>query len=195
MTRRRSLKRIERSGLKDLLSTRTFETFRTVEPWQAEMKRKGQAFLTDNDGKWFAAMGAVGSGKTHLCTAICGELLNAGLEVRYIRWRNEGARLKSLVAARDEYERMIAPLKTVQVLYIDDLFKSQTGKELTQGDINLAFELLDHRYGDQRLVTIISSEKTVEEILTIDEAIGSRIFDRCRDYYLCLTGNKNQRIR
>ena len=189
------MKRIERSGLKDLLSTRTFEAFQTVEPWQVEMKRKGQAFLTDNSGKWFAAMGAVGSGKTHLCTAICGELLNAGLEVRYIRWRNEGARLKSLVNARDEYERMIEPLKTVKVLYVDDLFKTQSGKELTQGDINLAFELLDHRYSDPRLITIISAEKTIEEILSIDEAVGSRIFERCKGYYLCLTGNKNQRIR
>lgn len=195
MARRRSLKRIERSGLKELLSAYTFDAFQTGEPWQAAMKNKARSFLSDATGKWFAAMGSIGSGKTHICTAICGELLNTGSDVRYVRWRNEGAKLKALVNNRDEYERMIEPLKTVKVLYIDDLFKTQTGKEITQGDINLAFELLDYRYGNRHLVTIISSEKTIEEILSIDEAVGSRIFERCKDYYLCLTGNKNQRLR
>lgn len=195
MARRRSLKRIERSGLRDLLCAYTFDTFQTVEPWQAEMKRKAQAFLSDNEGKWFAAMGSVGSGKSHICTAICGELLNAGMEVRYMLWRDEGGRLKAAVNDSEEYERLIGPLKTVKVLYIDDLFKTQKGKEISQGDINLAFELLNYRYVNRRLVTIISSEKTIEDILSIDEAVGSRIFERCKDYYLPLTGRKNWRLR
>lgn len=195
MAKRRSLKRIERSGLTGLLSTYTFQAFQTSEPWQAEMKRKAQAFLTDNEGKWFAAMGAVGSGKSHICTAICGELLNAGLEVRYMRWRDDGGRIKAAVNDNEEYSRLIEPLKTVRVLYIDDLFKTQAGKEVTAGDVNLAFELLDHRYADRRLITVLSSEKTIGDILNIDEAVGSRIFERCRDYYVQLDGQKNWRLR
>lgn len=195
MARRRSLKRIERSGLRDALVSYTFDAFRTDEPWQAQMKQKAQAFLADNEGKWFAAMGSVGSGKSHICTAICGELLNAGLEVRYMLWRDEGARLKAVVNDSEAYSRLIEPLKTVKVLYIDDLFKTQAGKEVTQGDINLAFELLNYRYVNKRLVTILSSEKTIEDILNIDEAVGSRIYERCKDYYLRLTGRKNWRLR
>lgn len=195
MARRRSLKRIERSGLRDALASYTFDAFRTDEPWQAQMKQKAQAFLADNEGKWFAAMGSVGSGKSHICTAICGELLNAGLEVRYMLWRDEGARLKAAVNDSEAYSRLIEPLKTVRVLYIDDLFKTQAGKEVTQGDINLAFELLNYRYANKRLVTILSSEKTIEDILSMDEAVGSRIFERCRDYYVRLTGAKNWRLR
>lgn len=195
MGRRRSLQRIKQSGLTGMLDAYTFEKFQTPEPWQVSMKRKAQAFLTDNEGKWFAAMGSVGSGKSHICTAICGELLNAGMEVRYMLWRDDGGRIKAAVNDSAEYSRLIEPLKTVKVLYIDDLFKTQAGKEVTQGDINLAFELLNYRYVNPRLVTILSSEKTIEDILSIDEAVGSRIYERCKDYYLRLIDRKNWRLR
>ena len=33
---------------------------------------------------WFVTTGRSGAGKTHLCTAICGELLHRGLPVRYM---------------------------------------------------------------------------------------------------------------
>lgn len=195
MAKRRSLKRIERSGLKGALVSYTFDAFETSEPWQVEMKRKAREFLADSAGKWFMAAGSVGSGKSHICTAICGELLNAGLEVRYMRWRDDGGRIKAAVNDNEEYSRLIEPLKTVRVLYIDDLFKTQAGKEVTAGDVNLAFELLDHRYADRRLITVLSSEKTIGDILNIDEAVGSRIFERCRDYYVQLDGQKNWRLR
>lgn len=194
MAKRRSLKRIERSGLQGALAACTFGTFRTEEPWQAEMKRKAVEFLGDYSGKWFAAMGCVGAGKSHICTAICGELLNAGKEVRYMLWRDHGGRLKAAVNNSEEYSRLVEPLKAVDVLYIDDFFKTQSGKEVTQGDVNLAFEILNYRYINPKLVTILSSEKTIEEILDIDEAVGSRIYERCRDYYIRLVNRKNWRL-
>lgn len=193
--KRRSVKRIERSGLKDVLSSYTFERFQTVDTWQKEMKRKAQNFLSDNEGKWFAAMGSVGSGKSHICTAICKELLEAGKEVRYMLWRDESMKIKAAANDGEEYDRLIDPLKRVKVLYIDDLFKTQKGKEVTQADVNLAFELLNYRYVNRSLITVISSEKTIEEILDIDEAVGSRIYERCKEYYLRLSGKPNWRLR
>lgn len=196
MGRRRSLQRIRESGLQGQLERCTFERFETPEPWQAAMKQKARAFLSDNRGKWFVAAGAVGSGKSHICTAICGALLNAGLEVRFMSWRDEGGRIKAAVNDNGEYTRLIEPLKRVRVLYIDDLFKTPAGSAVTQGDVNLAFELLNSRYMDPRLVTVISSEKTIEEMLNIDEAVGSRIYERSRDYYIRLAGQgMNWRLR
>lgn len=195
MAKRKSLRRIERSGLKEQLEAYTFKTFLTNEPWQAFMKRKAEEFLSDNKGKWFIACGSVGAGKTHICTAICGELLNAGLEVRYMRWRDDGRRIKAVINENTEYDAMVEPLKKVSVLYIDDLFKTQRGKEISVGDVNLAFDILDARYSNRTLMTIISSEKTPEEIMEIDEGVGSRIYERCKDYCLRLTGDKNLRLR
>lgn len=194
MEARRSMWRIERSGMKSLIEEYTFESFNTAEPWQAEMKRRALSFLESGGAAWFAAMGSVGAGKTHICTAMCGKLLSEGKAVRYMLWRDESVKIKAAVNDTSEYAALMDPLKAAPVLYIDDLFKTKQGERISQGDINLAFELLNYRYCNKSLVTIISSEKTIEEITDIDEAIGSRIYERSKGFYLKLTGNKNRRL-
>jgi DNA replication protein DnaC len=195
MTKRRGLLRIERSGLKDALSNYTFESYQTPHDWQKKAKVQAMNYVVSSNGKWFCALGAVGSGKSHLCTAICGQFLNAGFEVRYMLWRDDSRKIKAVVNDAEEYEKLVEPLKEVQVLYIDDFFK--TGEQgISSADINLAFEILNARYIRKNLVTIISSELTIEKILNIDEAIGSRIKEKSRDFCLCFEGtDKNWRLR
>lgn len=196
MTTRRALARIERSGLKDLMTRYTFEKYLTPNPWQKKAKETAQRYLENPNGAWFAALGAVGAGKTHLCTAICAELLNCGQDVRYMLWKDESRQLKAAVNDSEDYERLIRPLQTVRVLYIDDFWKTKKYEQPSQGDINLAFEILNARYNDSRLITIISSERVIQDLLDIDEAVGSRILERTRGFCLNLPGNdKNWRLR
>ena len=75
------------------------------------------------------------------------------------------------------------------MLYIDDFFKGS----VSDADINLAFELLNDRYNSKRM-TILSSERSVEDILELDEAIGSRIYERSKGFYARLPA-KNWRLR
>ncbi|HCA28882.1 MAG TPA: hypothetical protein DEP23_04580 [Ruminococcaceae bacterium] len=199
---RRSYWNIERSGLKGLLSQYTFENFQTPERWQKELKLGAKRFLTDYKGKWLYVGGQVGAGKTHICTAIVGEFLKKGVEARYMLWRDEAVKIKAAVTDDYEYGRLINPLKTVPVLYIDDFFKTANDdrgqkKKPTQGDINVAFELLNYRYNSDRLVTIISSERTINEILDCDEAVGSRVYQRTKDYCWVIGKDikKNYRLR
>lgn len=194
MEQRRSLHKIERSGMKELLERCTLENFKTTEPWQSGMKRKAVGYLEDTDGRWFAALGAVGAGKTHICTAVCGELLKRGCEVRYMLWRDESVKIKAMANDADEYERLIRPFKYAKVLYIDDLFKTKKGEQIRAVDVNLAFELLNYRYCNKKLTTIISSEKTMNELMNIDEAVASRIYERCADWCIELLGDKNRRL-
>lgn len=192
---RRSMRNISKSGLQSLLSACTFETYRTPSEWQKDARSAAERFTEDDTGKWFMACGSVGSGKTHLCTAICGELLKKGVEVRYMLWRDESVKLKACVNENAEYHKMIHPLKTVRALYIDDFFKTEQGKNPTTADINLAFEILNARYANKYLITIISTEKSPEELLEIDEAIGSRIYERIRGYCVRIEGkDKNWRL-
>jgi DNA replication protein DnaC len=196
MDKRESLRLIERSGLSSTLATCTFETFQTPEQWQADAKAKAMDFVADHEGKWFLAAGAVGSGKTHLCTAICGQLLSLGVPVRYMLWRDVCGRLKASVNDNDEFERIIGPLKRVPVLYIDDFFKTEQGRDPTTADVNIAFELLNVRYVDRAKVTIISTERSPEKLCAIDEAVGSRIYERCKGNILFTQGDvKNWRMR
>ena len=194
---RRTLKRIEKSGLKGLLTEYTFDTFRTDSQWQTQAKQAALSYLEDYSGNWFFAGGQVGAGKTHLCTAIVGELLNRGMSAWYMLWRDDTVSLKAVITDDEAYSTGITALKEVDILYIDDFFKTEKGKYPTTADINIAFELLNYRYNRRELVTLISSERLIDDILEIDEAVGSRIYQRCKKYCLVIEYDraKNYRLK
>lgn len=195
MSWRRSLRRLERSGLQELVKRCRFDTYQTQEPWQVRSKQKAEGYAADPAGRWFLASGQPGSGKTHLCVAICRELMLRGMEVRYLLWRDAVTRLKAAVNDSEEYARLMEPLKRVAVLYIDDFFKTGRGQQPTVGDVNAAFELLNARYMSEDKLTVISTERSVEELLDIDEAVGSRIYERSRGCGIALEGEgKNWRL-
>ena len=116
----------------------------------------------------------------HIAHRICSRLMDSGKAVRYMLWRDASAELKALVTDGEEYQARIKPFKTVPVLYIDDFLKGGH----SEADIRLAFEILNSRYNDSQLRTIISSEITLFEILGLDEAVGGRIYERSRGYVL-----------
>lgn len=196
MAARRSINRLKRSGLENMICQNTFERFETLEKWQAEAKIKAQEFAKNPCGRWFFASGNPGSGKTHLCVAACREIMLKGIEVRYMLWRTDSSRAKATVNDAEEYAKIVDPLKAVPVLYIDDFFKTGREERPTVGDINLAFEILNARYNDPKLVTLISTERSFSELLEIDEALGSRIYERAKNTNISLKGtDKNWRLR
>lgn len=192
---RASIRRIQNSGLAEVLEEYTFDNFKTEQTWQKVIKGIALRFVGDHDGKWLYAGGQVGAGKTHLCTAVAGELLKQGKSVRYMLWRDDSVQLKGCVNDDYEYSRLIEPLKRVDVLYIDDLFKTMQGKAVTQADVNLAFELLNFRYINKHLITILSGEKSVDDLIGIDEAVGSRIYQRSKDYCIDIARDKSRNYR
>lgn len=172
MPKRRVMRRMHESGLDSIIRDYTFASYRAAEPWQADMLTRAQQYAAEPKGWWYVC-GTPGTGKTHLCTAICGALLKRGQDVRYMLWREDAPRLKALITDAEVYEAEMQTLKDVGVLYIDDFFKGS----ITEADKNLAFELLNARY-NRRAITIISSERTIEDVLDIDEGLGSRIHER-----------------
>lgn len=196
MTIRNNRRRIEQSGLSDLLSRYTFKAWQPNEPWQKEILDGAKRFAANPDG-WFSVSGKPGTGKTHICTAICGELMKKGYDVRYMLWRDAATTLKAnSTADAAAYSHEITPLKTVQVLYIDDFFKTGGKRPPTVMDANLAFEIINARYNARDLITIVSSERSLDELMRIDEATASRIYERTkrnRNYYN-LAGMSNFRM-
>ena len=198
---RDSIRLIEKSGLKKLLKKNTFGTFETDTEFRRFVYAKAQAFLKEieknTDGvKWFYFGGQVGCGKTHICTAIVGELLtNKNKPTLYMQWREDVTSLKANVMNAYEYENRMKAFKTVDVLYIDDLFKTEKGKTPTTADINIAFEILNYRYNQNDLITVISSEKTAFELLEVDEAVASRIVENARDFRVDVKNDKTKNYR
>ena len=194
MQQRRNLWRLHRSGLEDAIERCTFATWKTPDRWQVQAKNLAEKYVAERKG-WFVAAGHVGSGKTHLCTAICAELLNAGVDTLYMLWRDVATQAKAVVTDDEAYAKIVSPLKKVRALYIDDFFKMGKGQQPTVGDVNLAFEVINSRYNDRSKLTIISTERTMEDLLDIDEAVGSRIYERSKGYLLDFTGKPNWRLR
>ena len=192
---RESIKRIKKSGLETLMKDYTFDNYKDTEGWQKSIKQKARAYLNDNHKKWFYIGGQVGCGKTFICTAITTELINRGKQAVYMLWRDEVVPLKANVNNFPDYDNRMKELKNAEVLYIDDFFKTEKGKEPTSADVNIAFELLNYRYNNHDLITIISSERTIEDIMQIDEAVGCRIYQRAKDYYLSISPDMNKNMR
>ena len=186
--RKRNMERLARSGLTELAERCTFESFKTSEPWQEKAKAAALAYLDSPKGAWFFICGRTGSGKTHLCTAICKELIDRGKEVYYLKWREEAPELKALVKDPALYRERIKKLSEIPVLYIDDFLKGS----VTEADINLAYRLLNERYNARRR-TIISSERSIRDISGFDEAIAGRIFELAKEYCF-MTANVNYRM-
>ena len=193
---RKSIRILKKSGLSGLVGRCTFARYQENVPWQAYAKQMAIRYADNPAGKWFVASGNAGSGKTHLCVAICRELMLRGIETRYTLWRDEATRIKAVANCREEYDALINPLKEVSVLYIDDFYKVGGGVKPTGPEISLAFELLNSRYNDVSKITVISTEHSMAELLSIDEAVGSRIYERAKGNILELSGQeKNWRMR
>lgn len=172
---RRSIGRMKESGLEKQIEDLTFDKFQAIEDWQKKVMHIAQDYARNQNG-WLLLCGQSGSGKTHLCTAVARQLLLDGHEVYYIPWREESARIKGMDGERRT--DAVKKLQQVEVLYLDDLFKvgrmPDGSTRPTAADIGLAYEILNHR-DINRLTTIISTEKSLGELLEIDEALGGRI--------------------
>ena len=187
---RRAVMRLIKSGLKNIIKEYTFDNFKASEKWQTALKEAAVRYAQNPEG-WLFIGGQSGSGKTHLCTAAAGYLLNSGKEVKYMLWRDDVTRLKGCISNdSDEYHNLISSYKTAEVLYIDDLFKNGKGNDgrvqaPTGADIQIAFEILNYRYNNRQLATIISSERSLYDLIAIDEAVASRISEMSFDKGFC----------
>jgi DNA replication protein DnaC len=137
-----------------------------------------------------ALLGKSGAGKTHLLSAIANELIDKGIPILYFPF------VEGFNEIKDDFEMLesrINKMQKIDVLFIDDMFKGR--KEPTQFQIEQMFAVINYRYINH-LPMLISSEKTINDLIQIDEALGSRIYEMCKDYMVELKGDKlNYRMR
>ena len=174
---RRSMILLHASGLADTVAKMTLNDFKTPEEWQKERKKKAVQFLRQESDSWFAILGGTGSGKTHICTAICAELLRRGKMVRYIEWTRFAQSLERLYYKPEAFADYYEPVRDVEVLYLDDFLKHSTNERV----LGFAFDLIDHR-GKAGLQTIISGELELAEIAALDTALAGRLVELCGEY-------------
>lgn len=187
--KRNNLKRIHNSGLEETINNLTFDTYKTFSNKTIDIKKLAVEYISQEQYKFFFIGGKSGTGKTHICTAICKNMMDKNKNVIYISCIELLAELKSLANDRS-YEAEILKYKNIDVLYIDDMFKGHT----TQADVKHMFILIDYRYR-KSLITIISSEMNINQICEIDQAIGGRIGERASQFVYDTNGMDNYRFK
>ena len=187
--------RMAASGLSEAIKRQTFSSFEVTNNLQCRIMDAAEDYtktLLDFDRMrneprrpWFYIGGNPGSGKTHICTAICGELLRHNIGVKYMQWITEARKLKARVND-DDFDDLVSEYVNVSVLYVDDLLKQKytLAPVFSEADIKIAFTVLNARYLLNK-PTIISSEwDLLEHLLPADEGVFSRVYERCRDHLI-----------
>ena len=136
--------------------------------------------------------GQVGSGKTHLALATALNLIDRHNLVVYMSYRDVVTDIKQNMLDAEYYKKKLSKYQRCQVLLIDDLYKGK----VTESDLNIMFEIVNYRYLDY-LPIIISTEYAIDILLSFDEAIGSRIYEMCKEYIVQIPKNikNNYRLR
>lgn len=177
---RKCRERLKALGLLDFVYSLKgkFENLPENEEWEREAKKKIKDFIENNEAKhWLCLCGSPGSGKTTKSVIVLSELMKQypNMTFDYFTW---DTRYKELVFGKDETKQaLLEQLQEVDILFIDDFFRHQDGV-LPQIEKEVAKAVIDYRYINKK-ITLITSELYLTEIAHLDEAIGTRIYERC----------------
>lgn len=174
--KRIALERLNQNGIN--VEKYKFENFETNYKFQQVMAGKTKEFLQDIK-KSIIITGQSGCGKTFILSTALVELANGGHLIQYLKWLEQGKHIKSLIMDAERYSQEIWKYKTCEILYIDDFLKTGKNSTPTDADISLALEIIDFRK-ENHMATMISSERSLQEILSLDEALGGRILELCK---------------
>jgi DNA replication protein DnaC len=105
-------------------------------------------------------------------------------------YRDVVRKIKQNILSDDAYSKLINKYQRCDVLVIDDLYKGK----INETDVNIVFEIINYRYLNY-LPMIISTEFNTTKLLSFDEAIGSRIYEMCKDYIIEIQSGKENNYR
>jgi DNA replication protein DnaC len=195
MKQRYFISKIKTSGLEGLAKRYRFKLFKADEEFQRSMLDIAYKYATTDTDEWLFMGGQCGSGKSHLCVAAAMKLLKSGKTVRYFVWDDMYTEimLHTSISTADEREKMVETIRTAEVLYIDDFLCQEHPKE---AEVKLAAEILKYRY-NKNLRTIISSEKTLDQLYSISRGVAGRIAEMCGQfkYNINHDASKDYRLR
>lgn len=179
---RRSIRRLDRSGVCRDWREKRIDNFVVSDGWQKVLRQAVENYIQDKNRGWLFVSGQSGCGKTHLCTAAFVALVRSGMSGRYVRWIELAQKLDGAYFHNGEFESLVKPFMTCRILYLDDLFKTRGNEVVSDRVFQNAMRILDARYQNPDLLTILSTEWTLDRLIAFDEALGGRIAERCGKY-------------
>ena len=142
---------LRKSGISEEFRNKNFENFKTINDSQAiNAYNKAREYsnnfhiIKDSTQNSIMFMGQPGSGKTHLSLSIANVLMDNGVGVVYMGYRD-----------------VITQIKQINYRYFN------------------------------KLPVIVSTELSIENLVNIDEALGSRLIEMSKDF---LVGIRNKKL-
>ncbi len=185
--------RLAQSGISQADYERyTLDSFKADTTEARRMKAAAEHYL-NNAGKSqsIGFFGKPGTGKTHICIAICQASKRAHF---YWQYRAEIQKIKNAAyRLPQEYEDLMKRAGTAKFLYIDDLFKGAViNGGIAPQDAQIMFDIINRRYVN-KLPTIFSSEIPTRKMAQMDEGLATRIEEMLGVYNITCTG-VNRRV-
>jgi DNA replication protein DnaC len=174
---------LDNSGISDIFQKMTFLNYTPKDKVQNTAKKIAMEYVknfekirnTRQNSIMFC--GVPGSGKTHLSIAICNELMNRFVGIRYMPYKEVINYLKQIKTDEENYQKEISSYKTAPLLMLDDLFKlSERRGQANEADTDIIYEIINSRYM-KSMPMIISTEYDADKMLSVDMATGSRIIE------------------
>lgn len=185
--------RLSQMGLGATVSRYKLETYKADNDNTKKIKTAAESYISKGfTGKRsFFISGRPGSGKSHICVGITQEVmtLGDGHTVEFFSWIEKSGELKRNAVNDDGYSKILAPALKADLLYIDDFFKNYPN----DADKKIAMEIIGGRYNSGK-PCVISSERSLDDIAKIDEALSGRISEMCGNYVLT-SPNIDRRIK
>ncbi|NGT68138.1 ATP-binding protein [Clostridium perfringens] len=150
-------------------------------------------FDKNEKNDWFIFMGQPGAGKSHLAIALGAALFkDKKRQVIYMPYTEAIMGLKGNAKDFENYTILLDKYKEAEILVIDDLFKDKVRNgqiiaPLSDIDMKHIYPLLNYRYY-KNLITIISTECTIEMLEQLDEALAGRIIERAQKNMVIFIG-------
>ena len=194
--KQRAINLLEKSGLEHVYKHYTFEGYETTEEWQKNYKQRTMKFLKQPSNA-FVFLGSSGIGKTHLMTALTVHLIGQGKEALYVKWVNEMSKAKNNYWKMSP--RLLERMRTVEVLYLDDFLKGTSLNDIHKDESRFAMDIIDARYNNPKLITIVSSEWSLGQLGNYNTALTGRLVEMCggidSDYLIDAGYKKNGNYR
>lgn len=178
LEKKQSVEKLALSNLTDVFKQKTIKTFTTNTEWQIEAKMKVLEYVNNfkETNASLILTGNPGGGKTHLGVGAMLELINNNVGCVYKEYISMLTNLKQVSMNEEEFIRELEKYINPRVLFLDDFLKGQP----TEADRKYIYKVINTRYLKGKPM-IISTEKSIKEILMFDEAVGSRIVEMCQN--------------
>ena len=188
-----SLEKLKKCGLEELFMEKTFDNYRPCNKIQLEARSKVINYCNNfkNENASLLITGRPGAGKTHLGAAAMINLIGQNIGCKYELYTTMLTNLKQSVMDEENFIREMSKYKNPRVLFLDDFLKGGA----TNADLKYIFEIINERYLKKKPF-IISTEMSIKQIVSWDEAIGSRLVEMCKGNIIEFGSNvQNHRLQ